>query len=299
MSSTLVTRWEELRELTGGGKRHRAAVDEWLATRPAVLYWGDSWFSTPLYPNLARHSAWRIDGLRMIVGKPGATAADLLSARSVAATIDRLQNNPFDLLAVSAGGNDALSERLEQVFEPWMTSKRPKLEPEDAFQRLVDHKLFERLASRYRHLLQRVQQDVLPKRKHFRVISHTYAPLIRIGQAGDLSIPNIGLIAILKDDVGPWLYGPMKKVLKDSAAAGAFARHLLVDGFGSLVLAEMQKEFAGLFTYSDLAAVPELADPRAWYDEIHPTGEGFEACAPHLNAILRVALPPAKRAAVG
>lgn len=83
MQTNIVTRWEGWRELRGGSPRHRHAVDAWLQTHPAVLYWGDSWFSTPLYPNLARQSAARIDGLCMIVGKPGATAAQLLSARNL------------------------------------------------------------------------------------------------------------------------------------------------------------------------------------------------------------------------
>ena len=54
----LVTRWEDWRKLIGPqNSRHRKLVLEQLKTQPALLYWGDSWFSTPLYPNLARQSA--------------------------------------------------------------------------------------------------------------------------------------------------------------------------------------------------------------------------------------------------
>jgi hypothetical protein len=298
MAPNVLLRWEDLREITSGPKRHREAVALWLASRPAVLYWGDSWFSTPLYPNLARQSAWRIDGLRMIVGKPGAQAAELMTARRLDSLVDRIRGNPFDLLVVSAGGNDALSDRLKKVFKPWMRGSPARLSAADAFELLLDDGLFERIAGRYRLLLQKIEKKVLPKRPHFRVVSHGYAPLLRIGQAGALTIPNIGLIAILKNDVGPWLYGPMERVLSGQDEAKPFADLLLGEGFRKQVLETIADEFAGLFSFADLAQVAALADPLNWYDEIHPTGEGFAQAALRLNDELRFALPAAKRAAV-
>lgn len=298
MHSTVLTRWEDLRDLTKGPKRHREAVAAWLATRPAILYWGDSWFSTPLYPNLARQSAARIDGLRMIVGKPGATAAKLMGARDIRQLCDRLSANPFDLLCVSAGGNDALSDRLKTVFQAWMKTNRAKIPPQDAFQILLDSKLFERLRGRYERLLEALAKSVLPKRPHFRVVGHGYAPLFRIGAKGDLSIENIGLIAILKDDVGPWLFGPMARVLADAGAGKVFADLLLLDGFRDRVLKPLTAAYPGLFSFADLSATAGLDDSAPWYDEIHPTEEGFALCVPTLNGALRAALPADKAAAV-
>jgi hypothetical protein len=298
MKTSIVTRWEEWRDLRGGDARHRRAVDAWLETHPAILYWGDSWFSTPLYPNLARQSADRIDGLRMIVGKPGALAAELLSARLVSKMMDRIKANPFDALCVSAGGNDALSDRLAAVFSPWMAARRPPLSAQDAFDRIVDSKVFSRLADRYRLLLDSVQDAVVVKRPNFKVIGQTYAPLHRIGVPGNLTVSNIGLIAILKGDVGPWLWGPMKRVLSNIAEGATFSNLLLVDGFRNSVLAVMEREYAGLFSCADIASVAALADPAQWHDEIHPTAEGFALCSPVLNAVIRASLPEAKRAAV-
>ena len=58
------TRWEVWRDLIGTpSSRQRKRVMVFLQTRPALLYWGDSWFSTPLYLNLARQSLLRIDGM--------------------------------------------------------------------------------------------------------------------------------------------------------------------------------------------------------------------------------------------
>lgn len=298
MHSNVITRWEELRDIAQGSKRHRQAVADWLQTRPAVLYWGDSWFSTPLYPNLARQSAARIDGLRMIVGKPGATAAQLMGGRDIDRLCSRIKANPFDLLCVSAGGNDALSDRLKTVFAPWMKGNKAKIGPQAAFQILVGSKLFDRLFDRYDRLLDALKKQVLPGRPHFRVVGHGYAPLNRIGAAGDLTIDNIGLIAILKDDVGPWLYGPMAKVLSTPAEGKAFADLLLQGGFRDLVLKPLKAKYPGLFTYADLSLIPALDNPSLWYDEIHPTEQGFALCVPALNDTIRSALPAAKRSAV-
>lgn len=299
MHSTVLTRWEALREVTQGARRHRRAVADWLSTRPAVLYWGDSWFSTPLYPNLARQSAARIDGLRMIVGKPGATAAKLMSAREINRFSERIKANPFDVLCLSAGGNDALSDRLKKVFEPWMKARKSAIEPQEAFAILMDSKVFHRLRERYELLLDSLAHNVLPGRPHFRVLAHGYAPICRIGVAGDLTIDNIGLIAILKHDVGPWLFGPMARVLRDAAAGKVFADLLLLQGFRDLVMKPLQSIYPGLFSHVDLSSVAALDNPVMWHDEIHPAENGFGLCVAPFNDALRNALPAQKRPAVG
>jgi hypothetical protein len=123
------TRWESWRELMGrSGTPQRRRVDAFLQTHPAMLYWGDSWFSTPLYLNLARQSLLQITGMAMVVGKPGATASDLFAPNEVDRMIDRINGSPFDVLCLSAGGNDQLSERLAQSFRAWQPpAQRPKI----------------------------------------------------------------------------------------------------------------------------------------------------------------------------
>ena len=107
------TRWEVLREMMGApNSRRRKAVLDFLQSRPCLMYWGDSWFSTPLYLNLAKQSMLRIDGMAMLVGKPGATAAGLFTASQIRNYADRLKSNPFDALCLSAGGNDAYATQL-------------------------------------------------------------------------------------------------------------------------------------------------------------------------------------------
>ena len=299
MVGEVLTRWEQTRPLFNGSKRHRKAVEDFLASRPAILWHGDSWFSTLLYRNLAVQSAGAIEGLRMITGAPGAQAAKLFSASAAKQIAGRLHGDPWDLMCISAGGNDALSDRLAAVYEPWMKGRKAKISPEAAFELLLQDKLFDRIRERYVVLLDAIGDKVHKKRPHFRVVGHTYAPLHRIGVSGDLTIKNIGLLAMLKDDVGPWLYGPMKRVLESTDAGAVFARLLLKSGFRDQVLAPCAKDYRAFFSFADLGTDVNLADEALWYDEIHPTEAGFARCVPALNARIRDALPAKKQWAVG
>lgn len=294
----VVYRWESWREVAGSPQsRERKELERRLQTRPALLYWGDSWFMTPLYLNLAAQSMRRIDGVAMVVGKAGATAAGLFTPRSIKSVRDRLLNNPFDVLCLSAGGNDALSGRLERVFgKRW---SGPRLSAHDAFDRLVQADVLTGVFDRYANLLKALE-PVRKKRPQFRVIAHGYAPLRpnRIGVGAKLSTAPLGLIAVLKRSVGPWLWGPMRHVLKDRDQGKVFADLLLQDGFRDQVLKPLAKKHEDLFTYVDFAKSNPIDDDALWYDEIHPTEDGFAALAPQFNDVVRSVLPQAKRGAV-
>lgn len=290
--SNILTRWEHLRELTSGPKKHLQAVADYLKTHPAVIYHGDSWFSTPLYPNLARQSADRIDGVRMVVGKPGAQASELFGAKDAAQFAARIKALPFDLVCLSAGGNDLLSDRLKTIFRTWHEKKTPPLSPQDAFDRVIASGAFKRLGERWTVMLDALLPLNTVKRP-LRVVGHTYVPLRQIGLKAQLDVGNIGLIAILKGEVGPWLFGPMQKVLKDAADAKVFADLLLVKGFKETVLGPLVTKYQGFFSEADLAQA-QLDNAADWNDEIHPTEAGFAKCTAVLNAEIRKALPVAK-----
>jgi hypothetical protein len=293
------TRWEVQRDMMGTpGSARRKAVDAFLQSRPCLMYWGDSWFSTPLYLNLAKQSMLRINGMAMLVGKPGATAAGLFTAGQIRNYADRLKSNPFDALCLSAGGNDELSQRLQAMFAPWSTSNPPaRLTAQQAFARVLDSRTLDRVRDRYTAVLDGLG-PVVRKRKDFRVIGHTYALLERIGQPADLTTGNIGLIAWVKDDVGPWLWPTMKRVLGSKDEAKAFSHLLLRDGFRDRVLVPLRQAHAGLFSFADFTGTPEAATDAFWNDEIHPTQDGFAVLARQFNRQIRSVLPAAKQGAV-
>ncbi len=301
----LISHWIDWREAMGSpNSRQRREVTKLLKHRPMLMYLGDSWFSTPLYRNLARQSAKPIDGMGIVLGKPGGLAADLLSTSALDSLQGRLLANEFDALIVSAGGNDSLSDRLKQVFAAWTSStpRAAKISADQAFDVLVNAGIFDDgkgggILGRYRALLQMAKR-VQAQRPHFRVIGHTYAPLKRIGQEADLTVANIGLLAFVKGSVGPWLWSVMRHVLADKEAGRLFARRLLLDGFRTLVLDRLVSDFPGLFSYADFSTLVGIDVDAFWYDEIHPNEAGFARMAPLLNDRIREALPADKRAAV-
>ena len=294
-----VTSWESWRKTMGPrGSRHRTAVDAFLQSHPAIMYWGDSWFSTPLYLNLARQSSLRINGAGILIGKPGAEAAELFRPSEVARIIDRLLGSPFDVLCLSAGGNDCLGDRLAVAFKAWKHDPtKPKISAADAFTIVEQAGTFERIFGAYDRLLTSLAR-VKDARGTFRVVGHPYVPIQHIGLEADLTVANIGLVAWLKGEVGPWLWTPMRHVLKDGKAGGKeFADRLLVAGFRRDVLDRLATKHAGLFSVADFAAV-DLTTDGFWNDEIHPSEQGFGELARAFNAEIRKQLPLAKRAAV-
>lgn len=295
-----VTSWEAWRQALGhAGSRQRTHVAAFLESHPAILYWGDSWFSTPLYLNLARQSARRIEGLGMIIGKPGAEAADLFSAREVDRVGDRIDKNPFDLVCLSAGGNDCLTDRLAAAFPEWTsgTPGRQKLRADEAYRIFKSGQTLERVHAAYDRLLARLE-DIQARRPGLRVVGHPYVPIQLIGRKASLTTANIGLIAWLKNDVGPWLWPPLQHVVRDKDEAREFARLMLEDGFRDSVLLKLQEKYPGLFRVADFSAVQGIDSEAFWNDEIHPNEAGFDLLASSFNDALRNALPEAKRAAV-
>jgi hypothetical protein len=301
----LVTHWIDWKEVYGRKRsRQRREIDRLLEARPMLMYLGDSWFSTPLYRNLAKQSAASVDGMGIVLGKPGGLASELFSEKELEQLEDRLEGSPFDALVISAGGNDSLSDRLEKVFADWMAERprRARISGDEAFNILLNAGIFDDvhgggILGRYRDLLQ-VAKRVLRKRAHFRLIGHTYAPLKRIGVPADLRVDNLGLAAFIKGSAGPWLWSVMQHVLHDEEAGRDFARKLLVDGFKHRVLDQTAQEFSGLFSYADFSKLDGIEDDAFWYDEIHPNEEGFARMASVLNDRIRQALPEAKQDAV-
>ena len=282
--------WAAVRAATGTpSSAQRRAWREYLRTRPALVYWGDSWFETPLYKNLGWHSFARIEGMCIRLGAPGELAADLLEPKKVRNLVDRIESREFDALCLSIGGNDALAARLLKVFRD-----SARMEPEEAFEKVVAAGIFARLCERYDHLMQRLATHA----PHVPVVGHGYAKLRRIGVRGKVDLWNLGLAAPLIRNVGPWLWPPMKPVLGTHDAARRFAELLLVRGFRDLVLKPIAKAHPK-FTHADFSLVDDCDAEDFWYDEIHPTEAGFGVLAAKYNETLREALPAAKRGAVG
>lgn len=281
--------WDAVRRASGTpSSRQRKLWREYLKQRPALAYWGDSWFSTPLYRNLYWQSFVRINGISLRLGKPGFTAAEMCTPSRSKDYAGRIASCELDALCVSIGGNDALGKRLQKIFE-----KRAPMDVDSAFDTLVADGVFERVRERYAILM-----DAMTSRApHVPVVAHGYGRLQRIGVKGKTDIKNLGLLAPLIGNVGPWLWPAMRPILSTLENARLFSHRLLIDGFRELVLKPTSADFPK-FSYADFTLLTEPDDAAFWYDEIHPTEDGFGVMATSLNAELRRVLPPAKRDAV-
>ena len=80
------------------------------------------------------------------------------------------------------------------------------------------------------------------------------------------------------------------------AEARPFAEKLLKKGFAG-VLARVRTAHPQ-FSFADFSQVPDTQAESFWYDEIHPTEEGFGVLAARFNQSIRAALPASKRASV-
>ena len=117
MLKRIYDNWTQVKAATGTpNSRQRAVWRDYLRTRPAIAYWGDSWFSTPLYRNLYWNSFARIDGVSLRLGGPGLTAAKMCTPSNCRDTAERLHSREFDLVCISLFERDILFARVEAHF---------------------------------------------------------------------------------------------------------------------------------------------------------------------------------------
>ena len=93
-----------------GRQGRKPALDD----TPLVLVEGDSWLAMPLYHDIADHLERSAGGVFLRQGRHGDTAARMFDGRSLARIERNLKAFGFDLLLVSAGGND-LVDALEKT----------------------------------------------------------------------------------------------------------------------------------------------------------------------------------------
>jgi hypothetical protein len=264
------------------------------ATTPVVFCEGDSWFSTPLsmnlldwivYPDAAAEAAgvplFGGGGLFFRTEHSGDEALDMFAAKKVKDLARWYAGFDFDAVLLSAGGNDFVGGWLQKLF-----AAAGPMSVQAAFAKVVASGRYEAVHAGYRRALAAFAKA----RPGVPVLAHTYDYPVRLGTPARTTLANLGAIALAKRRVGPWIQPHVAHVL-DAPGQVAFAR-ALIDGFEARVLRPLAQEFAGTFDYVDLRGTLAHAD---WFDEMHPTGDGFRKLAAKVGARLRAALPPGKR----
>lgn len=278
-----------------------------LGSTPVIFCEGDSWFSTPLAMNLldwivspapqdeeagvpllgngglffrAEHSGDHASHNRI---KPKRSMFTKSNIKDLLGWFDGFE---FDLVLISAGGNDFVSEYLENIFRG-----KKDLTVAQAIKLVEDSGRFEVVCAAYRLFV----GEFLKRKPGVKFLAHTYAYPVRIGQRGPLTFGNVGVAAALKKSVGPWIGPHIEKAIKPNAnntQLEEFVRSLM-DGFERNVLRAIKSEFSGNFDYVDYLG--ELPSEKDWFDEMHPTEAGFHRLATIFRTKMICMLPPAKR----
>lgn len=255
-----------------------------LVSVPVILSEGDSWFSTPLYPNLldcvanATRSA-----IFSRMEKNGDLALAMFRGANLKDIRRRLHNIPFDLLLLSAGGNDLVDSFLQGLFN----GAKP-MTVDDAVNRVLNTGRLEKIGEAYR----RVVTVAVEARPGLKVVGHTYDYPRLMGEPARLTVEQIGLIALFKRSVGDWIGRHIRVALPEPMNQQAFAR-VLIDHFHDVALKPVQDAFPDHFRIVNLRGV--LTEDAQWNDEMHPSREGFERLSGHYRDAIRALLPPDKR----
>lgn len=284
--SLLTTRRGEFRQLYRALRRNPEAFD----ATPIMFCEGDSWFSTPLSMNLLDWLVWPAPeaeargvplfgagGLFFRAEDSGDLALDMFSARRIRELADWYDGFDFDLVLLSAGGNDFVDVFLRDTFRG---AKR--MDVEAAWRRVAATSRYERVHDAYRALVLRLQAI----RPDTPILAHTYDYPRRMGQPARLGLANVGAAALLRQGVGPWIGNRIAHVLPAVADQRRLAR-MLVDGFVDRVLVPLRDDPATgrVFDFVDLRGT--LARDAHWSDEMHPTGEGFAWLADRFRRAMR------------
>lgn len=287
--SLMSTRRGEFRALYRRLARNRNAFE----STPVVFCEGDSWFSTPLSMNLLDWLVWPspqdeargvplfgAGGLFFRTEHSGDLALDMFSARGIRDLADWYDGFEFDLVLLSAGGNDFADDFLERRFRG-----AGRMSVEAAFARVADSGRYEQVAAAYRALVERFRRI----RPDTPILAHTYDYPRRMGQAASLTLGNIGAAALLKSGVGPWIGNRVAHVLPDAGDQRLFARRL-IDGFVERVLVPLRDAPGSgrVFDFVDLRGT--LTQDAQWSDEMHPGSAGFALLAARMRSRMRALL---------
>jgi len=289
-SSLYTTRRGEFRRLYRLIRHHGL-----LPRTPIILCEGDSWFSTPLSMNLLD---WLVfptpevnalgvpllgrGGLFFRAEKSGDVAHNMFSAKNVRDLGKWFDAFEFDLVLLSAGGNDFVAGFLEQTFRG-----QGILTVDQAVERVIDTGRYERVLTDYRRFVGRFAE----LKPNVPILAHTYDYPIRLGAQGELDLSNVGLAAFFKKSIGDWIQQHIQGSIRNLDDQREFAKRLM-NAFVDRVLTPVSNEFPSVFSFVDLRGT--LIDESNWFDEMHPTDSGFYLLSEKIAIAMQAVLPAEK-----
>lgn len=276
--SMLTTRAGEFRDLYRQLERYPAAFH----STPVVFCEGDSWFATPLAMNLldwlvyptpedeaAGVPLFGAGGLFFRSERVGELATDMFTTTGVADIAGWYRDFAFDLVLVSAGGNDFVGDFLAQLFKG-----KGELSVDTALAQVEASGRYDEVRAAYRRLIAALR-TIKPRTP---ILAHSYDYPQRMGQRAKFTLGNLGLAALFTHGTGPWIAPNIANALPRIEQQREFARRM-IDGFVEHVLVPLRDDTisGSVFDFVDLRGT--LPDPEYWADEMHPTSVGFAMLA--------------------
>jgi hypothetical protein len=197
--------------------------------------------------------------------KSGSLATEMFTREGIRKLMAPYKAFEFDIALLSGGGNDFVGDFLKTTF-----ARKPEMTVSEAFAVVAGTGRFAQVKLAYESVL----TAMIAARPKTRIVGHTYAYPLRMGAPADLTLANIGAVALLKKNAGPWIGKNMEGVLPARDDQKAFARRL-IDAFAEEVMLPLaaDRRFRGNFRVIDLRNdCPSESD---WFDEMHPTGACF------------------------
>jgi lysophospholipase L1-like esterase len=240
--------------------------------RPRIIAEGDSWFSPFVEDNLLRHVDQYADFHILNLAEAGDEASDIFSGAQLnrlAYALDEKTGFDFDVLMLSAGGNDLLGN-LNSPGQDLLNSfpeDDPPQDADDAVARGVNKAGVKRAVSKVSKLYEeffKLRRQISPS---LDIWYHGYDVPFASGKEADLWDPIDWL------PVGPWLDPALNKAgICDEGHQRAVLRYLV--GELQKALRKLESKPDGVH-FVDLAGA--LAWEGAWGDEIHPNRHGYQS----------------------
>lgn len=238
-------------------------------SKKKVFIEGDSWFSIPDIANVPIQLESKFDLSILCLANPGNRLEDMTTGfqlqRRQNLLGDAAQGQKWDVIMLSAGGNDVLGPNLKHLLQP-----AASVTAED----YLNQDTIAQVYGQIRQHLQSIMQlrDQSPLNHDTPIVIHSYSYL---------TPRNFGHHFLLWNLLGPWVYPQFLSLgILDCGLQQAICT-LLTDRFYAMLCEMAAAPGANLHVVDVRQTVPPVPalvrDLKSllWDDELHPSSEGY------------------------
>lgn len=252
--------------------RRYFAEMELHSSKKKVLVEGDSWFSIPDIANVPIQLDGKFDLSMLCLATPGNRLLEMTSAPQVAQRQSLLADERFgqkwDVILLSAGGNDVLGPNLMQLLQA--SSNPLSMNPQDYLNQAAIESVYAEIRQRLESIMQ--TRDASGMNAATPIVIHSYSYLMPRNYGHHILMWNIR---------GPWVlpqflqFGIINPALQQAICS------VLTDRFYAMLCEMAAVPGANLHVVDVRATIPPveaaIRDLKSvlWDDELHPSSDGY------------------------